>query len=86
MFDGFGAAENEVEDISVITPNGEFGAGTYLIKIKLDRDLLNSIPMYALKIKVSHKGQKSSLKSAMVSLKSPPSVKEIYLNCTLKSL
>ena len=47
-----------MEEVAIVTPNGELGTGTYMMKIKLDRDIPNIIPMYGLKIKVSHKGTK----------------------------
>jgi hypothetical protein len=58
VLDGYGATMSEMEEVAMVTPNGELGTGTYTMKIKLDRDIPNIIPMYGLKIKVSHKGTK----------------------------
>ena len=58
VLDSYGATEGEMEEVAIVTPDGEFGTGTYLIKIKLDRIVPNIIPMYGLRIKVSHKKTK----------------------------
>ena len=35
--DSYGATEGEIEEVAMITPEGQFGRGSYHIKIKLDR-------------------------------------------------
>ena len=58
VLDSYGAIEGEMEEVAMVTPDGEFGTGTYLVKIKLDRTVPNIVPMYGLLIKVSHKKTK----------------------------
>ena len=38
----------------MFTPDGEFGTGTYIIKIKLDSAEPNILPIYGLLIKMSN--------------------------------
>ena len=52
VLDSYGAIEGEMEKVTMVTPDGEFGTGTYLTKIKLDRTVPNIVPMYGLLIKI----------------------------------
>ena len=58
VLDSYGATQGEMEEVAVNTPDGEFGTGSYVIKIKLDRHVPNIVPMYGLQIKVSRKKTK----------------------------
>ena len=44
ILDGYGANEGKMEEVVMVTLDGEFGTGTYLIKIKLDRTVPKIIP------------------------------------------
>ena len=55
VLDNYGATASNNEVVTMDTPDGELGTGTYVMKIKLDRENPNTIPMYGLQIKVSHK-------------------------------
>ena len=55
-----------MEEMAMITPDGEFGTGSYWIKIRLDRPVPNIIPMYRLLVKVSHKKTKKQFSKFFV--------------------
>ena len=58
VLDGYGATEGKTEEVAMITPDGEFGTGSYQIKIKLVRPVPNIVPMYGPLVKVSPKKTK----------------------------
>ena len=75
VLDSCGAHKGEMEEIALNTLNGEFGTGSYMIKIKLDRQVPNIVPIYWLLVKVSLKKQKSSAPSVLVTTSQVHNVK-----------
>ena len=69
-----------MEEVALNTPDGEFGTGSYVIKIKLDRQVPNIVPMYGLLIRLSHK--KSSAPSVLVTTSQAQNVKGKHLHNT----
>ena len=85
VLDNYGATVSDMEEVAMATPDGELGTGTYVMKIKLDREIPNIIPMYGLQIKVSHKRSKKQCTKCFDCHTKKSSVQESHLNNSLMS-